>query len=147
MPEAVHPAVSEAIMEYARYQTELAISDHSLVDVPPSEIALAAIYNALDGVDSTLIPEPKQILFKSTIVNVLCHIDAGCMTFAFEERVGEVQLQIQQILARVIAYVRSNEKAESSSQSEDGTDHSGKKQCDLPHRSSKSPVTVMNNDC
>lgn len=70
MPETVHPAVAEAIMEYARYQTELAISEHSLVDMNPSEIALAAILNAMEGMDINLLPPKSQSKFIRTLEKV-----------------------------------------------------------------------------
>ena len=70
MPDTVHPAVIEAIMEYARYQTELAISEHSLVDTPPSEVALAALLNAMEGMDINLLPPKSQTKFIRTIEKV-----------------------------------------------------------------------------
>lgn len=70
LPDVVHPAVAEALMEYARYQTELAISEHSLVDVAPSEIALAALLNAMEGMDLFLLPPKVQAKFVRTVEKV-----------------------------------------------------------------------------
>jgi len=57
-------------MDYARYQTELAISEHSLVDMPPSEIAFAAILNAMEGMDLNLLPPKTQSKFVRTVEKV-----------------------------------------------------------------------------
>ena len=70
MPDSVHPAIAEALMEYARYQIELAISEHSLVDMPPSELAFAALLNALEGMDINLLPPKTQAKFVRTIEKV-----------------------------------------------------------------------------
>jgi Cyclin, C-terminal domain/Cyclin, N-terminal domain len=71
LPDTVHPAVGEAMMEYARYQTELAISEHSLVDMPPSEIALAAVLNAMEGMDIHLLLPKAQTKFVRTLEKVV----------------------------------------------------------------------------
>ena len=70
IPDCVHPAVAEALMDYARYQTELAISEHSLVDMPPSELALAALLNALEGMDLHLLSPKVQAKFVRTLEKV-----------------------------------------------------------------------------
>ena len=56
IPHSVHPSVSNAIMDYARYQTELAVSEHAFVSLRPSEIALAAVLNSVEGMDTNLLP-------------------------------------------------------------------------------------------
>lgn len=71
LPETVHPAIAEALMDYARYQTELAISEHSLVDMPPSEIAFAALLNAMEGMDINLLPPKAQAKFIRTLEKVV----------------------------------------------------------------------------
>jgi hypothetical protein len=60
IPPTIHPSVASLIMDYARYQTELAVSDQSFVAIKPSEIALAAFLNALEGMDTTLLPLKLQ---------------------------------------------------------------------------------------
>lgn len=67
MPSAVHPAVKNAIFDYARYQTELAIAEHALVSVKPSEVALAAVLNAVEGMDMCLFPLKQQGKFLRNI--------------------------------------------------------------------------------
>jgi len=67
IPDTVHPAVVQALMDYARYQTELAISEHSLVDMPPSEVAFAALLNAMEGMDLHLLPPKTQAKFVRTL--------------------------------------------------------------------------------
>jgi hypothetical protein len=60
LPESVHPAVAEVLMDYARYQTELAVSEHIFVGVKPSDIALAAVLNAMEGMDTAVLPLKVQ---------------------------------------------------------------------------------------
>lgn len=55
-PDTVSLHIKAATMDYARYQTELAISSVKLVPWQASEIALAAILNALEGIDQKLLP-------------------------------------------------------------------------------------------
>ena len=71
LPDTVHTAVAEALMEYARYQTELAISEHSLVDMSPSEIAYAALLNAMEGMDINLLTPKTQAKFLRTLERVV----------------------------------------------------------------------------
>jgi len=63
LPDSVHPAVAEAIFDYARYQTELAIADQSFVSTKPSEVGLAALLNALEGMDTMLMSLKVQSKF------------------------------------------------------------------------------------
>lgn len=67
IPETVHPTVAALLMDYARYQTELAVSEQSFVDIRPSEIALAAILNAMEGMDTSLLPLKAQGKFIRSI--------------------------------------------------------------------------------
>lgn len=68
LPDAVHPTVAGVIMDYARYQTELAVSDHSFVAVLPSDLALAAVLNAMEGMNYTLLPPKVQAKFLRNIL-------------------------------------------------------------------------------
>lgn len=63
LPSTVHSAVSTAIFDYARYQTELSIADHAFVKLRPSIIGMAAILNAMEGMDETLLPYKAQSKF------------------------------------------------------------------------------------
>jgi hypothetical protein len=67
IPPTIHSSVASLIMDYARYQTELAVSDQSFVAIKPSEIALAAFLNALEGMDTTLLPLKLQGKFVRAI--------------------------------------------------------------------------------
>jgi len=60
LPDAVHPLVAEAVFDHARYQTELAIADQKFVSLRPSEIGLAATLNAVEGMDTNLLPLKLQ---------------------------------------------------------------------------------------
>mmetsp|Transcript_34046 Transcript_34046/g.81862 ORF Transcript_34046/g.81862 Transcript_34046/m.81862 type:complete len:339 (+) Transcript_34046:2878-3894(+) len=68
LPDTLHSTVEEAIFDYARYQTELAISDHSFVKLRPSVVGMAAVMNAMEGMDRVLLPEREQERFVLTIV-------------------------------------------------------------------------------
>ena len=67
LPETVIPAVATAVMDYARFQTELAVSDYTFVTERYSHIALAAILNAVEGVDLSLFPLKSQGSFLRAI--------------------------------------------------------------------------------
>ena len=57
LPNIISSSVVEAIFDYARYQTELAIGDHYFVKSKPSVVGMAALLNALEGMDTALVPE------------------------------------------------------------------------------------------
>lgn len=59
-PDTLHPDVVDVIFDYARFQTELAISEHAFVAIKPSEIALAAVLNAMEGLDTNIMPLKAQ---------------------------------------------------------------------------------------
>jgi len=59
--------VAQAIMGYARYQAELATSDYRLVDHKFSHVALAAISNAVTGLNSSIINIRQKGIFLQNI--------------------------------------------------------------------------------
>lgn len=63
LPDAVHPAVTTAIMDYARFQTELAVAEYQLVGTKYSLVALACILNAIEGMDRSMLPLQHQGIF------------------------------------------------------------------------------------
>lgn len=67
LPTTVKKPVVDAIFDYARFQTEMSVSDHELVGVKPSEIALAAVLNAVEGLDEKLLPLKTQAKFYRNI--------------------------------------------------------------------------------
>ena len=67
-PDIISSAVVEAIFDYARYQTELAIGDHYFVKCKPSVVGMAALMNALEGMDTLLMPERIVNRLVETIV-------------------------------------------------------------------------------
>jgi len=60
LPESVHSAVVVAVWDYARYQTEMAISDYTFVKMKPSIAGMAALLNAMEGMDDLLLT-PKVV--------------------------------------------------------------------------------------
>lgn len=67
LPESVHSAVVLAVWDYARYQTELAISDHAFVKMKPSVVGMAALMNAMEGMDPILLTPKVQAKFIRTV--------------------------------------------------------------------------------
>lgn len=67
LPETVHSAVVLAVFDYARYQTELAIADHSFVKVKPSVTGMAALMNAMEGMDPMLLTPKVQAKFIKSV--------------------------------------------------------------------------------
>lgn len=63
LPSSVHVDVAESMMEYARFQTELAIAEQDIISVRPSHIGLAALMNAVEGMDSSLFSLKAQAKF------------------------------------------------------------------------------------
>ena len=68
LPDTLNLGVEEAIWDYARYQTELAVAEHVFVRVKPSVVGMAALMNAMEGMDTTLLPERVQERFVRTVV-------------------------------------------------------------------------------
>jgi hypothetical protein len=130
LPETVHPAVGEIIMDYARYQTELAVSEHTFVGIKPSEIALAAVLNGLEGIDSTLLPLKVQGKFVRRIER-------------FSEMVVDdvelIQANLSMLLVGLLSgdfsdIVEAAAKAGHGEYAEDGFKHGGQR---------NSPVSVV----
>lgn len=67
LPQSVHSAVILAVWDYARYQTELAISDHAFVKIKPSVVGMAALMNAMEGMDPILLTPKVQAKFIRTV--------------------------------------------------------------------------------
>lgn len=68
LPDIISSSVVEAIFDYARYQTELAIGDHYFVKSKPSVVGMAALLNSLEGMDTALVPERIQQRLVASIV-------------------------------------------------------------------------------
>lgn len=88
----VDTRVKAAIMDYARYQVELSVSSLDLVPRNASEIALAAILNAMEGIDRSLLPLRTQGAFIRAAERV---------SGIFVERVADVQDLISEILLEI----------------------------------------------
>jgi hypothetical protein len=67
LPDETHSATANAIFDYARYQTELAIGDHAFVKLSPSIVGAAALFNALEGMDSSILPNKIRKRFIRTV--------------------------------------------------------------------------------
>lgn len=67
LPESVHAATVLAVWDYARYQTEMAISEHDFVKLKPSVVGMAALMNAMEGMDPILLTPKVQAKFVRTV--------------------------------------------------------------------------------
>lgn len=94
MPSSLGGVVSEAIMDYARYQIELAISDHKFVSTKSSELALAAIMNSIEGMDVELVPTKLQGKFLRRVEKI-----ANLMV----DDVHTTQTELSMLLVDVVA--------------------------------------------
>jgi hypothetical protein len=56
LPDTICESVNEAIFNYTRFQIELATADQSFVAMKMSEYSLAAVLNAMEGIDTSLLP-------------------------------------------------------------------------------------------
>mmetsp|Transcript_12619 Transcript_12619/g.21043 ORF Transcript_12619/g.21043 Transcript_12619/m.21043 type:complete len:322 (-) Transcript_12619:128-1093(-) len=105
LPDSVHPAVATAIMDYARFQTELATSDYSLVSTKYSHVALAAILNAVEGMDQSMLSLRQQGVFLRAVEKF-----SGILM----EDVAETQSILNEILMEVYAEDTPPEPSQSS---------------------------------
>ena len=64
---AEHPAVEATLLDFSRFQTELAIGMPALLSVTPSRIALAAILNSMEGIDDVALNPFERITFLRSI--------------------------------------------------------------------------------
>ena len=62
-----HPAVEATLLDFSRFQTELAIGMPALLSVTPSRIALAAILNSMEGIDDVALNPFERITFLRSI--------------------------------------------------------------------------------
>jgi Cyclin, N-terminal domain/Cyclin, C-terminal domain len=131
IPSSVHSTVATLIMDYARYQTELAVSEQSFVDIRPSVIALAAILNAMEGMDASLLTIKVQGRF---IRNVEKY------TELYVDEVEVVQSKLSLLLVSMIDYEQVKGTIDAHMSSNDISDEFTKPS-DLLRRNS--PKSVM----
>lgn len=67
LPETVSESVMEAVFDYTRYQIELAVADQSFVPLRMSDVGLAAVLNAMEGIDTKLLPLKVQSKFVRSV--------------------------------------------------------------------------------
>mmetsp|Transcript_40640 Transcript_40640/g.98199 ORF Transcript_40640/g.98199 Transcript_40640/m.98199 type:complete len:343 (+) Transcript_40640:153-1181(+) len=89
LPDTIHSSVRGAVFDYARYQTELAIADHFFVKIKPSLTGMAAVMNAMEGMDQALLPEKFQSKFINTVTK---YIDIDM------EQVEQIQERLSKIM-------------------------------------------------
>jgi hypothetical protein len=94
LPDTIHSAVRGTIFDYARYQTELAIADHYFVKLKPSIVGMAATLNAMEGIDSVLLPLRFQAKFIHTVTKY---------TIINMEEVEEIQDRLSKIMLALLS--------------------------------------------
>lgn len=62
-PVTIHPDVVAVILDFARYQTELLVTDQSFITIRPSEAAFAAVLNAMEGLDESILSLQARVRF------------------------------------------------------------------------------------
>mmetsp|Transcript_930 Transcript_930/g.1971 ORF Transcript_930/g.1971 Transcript_930/m.1971 type:complete len:374 (-) Transcript_930:45-1166(-) len=102
LPDMISSSVIEAIFDYARYQTELAIGDHYFVKSKPSVVGMAALLNALEGMDTTLVPDRIQQRLVATIV-MYTNMDI--------EEVERIQMRLSTILFSLLSEANTKKYA------------------------------------
>ena len=113
MPETVHPTVAALIMDYARYQIELSVSEQSMVDIKPSEIAVAAVLNAMEGMDAVLFPPKLQGKFIRSIERA-----SDLQVTQSERTQSRLSLMLLGIIKGDYAYILSSLEQEAMSEDE-----------------------------
>jgi hypothetical protein len=131
IPRSVHPTVAAILMDYARYQIELAVSEQSFVDVRPSIIALASVLNAVEGMDSSILPIKAQAKFIRNIEKY-----TGLPT----EDVEIVQSKLSLLLVGMIDYEQALVTIDQHMRGADAMDESSKKGDLLRRNSPKSVI-------
>eukprot|EP00549_Striatella_unipunctata_P005842 CAMPEP_0118690654 /NCGR_PEP_ID=MMETSP0800-20121206/10238_1 /TAXON_ID=210618 ORGANISM="Striatella unipunctata, Strain CCMP2910" /NCGR_SAMPLE_ID=MMETSP0800 /ASSEMBLY_ACC=CAM_ASM_000638 /LENGTH=275 /DNA_ID=CAMNT_0006588333 /DNA_START=53 /DNA_END=877 /DNA_ORIENTATION=+ len=83
LPKIVHSKVRSSLLDYARFQTELAVSDYFLsVRCKPSVLALAAIRNSLDCFDYSCLSKGVRRDFISRLEHLCGHEGSDVDTVA-----------------------------------------------------------------
>jgi len=103
LPDLISSSVVEAIFDYARYQTELAIGDHYFVKTKPSVVGMAALLNALEGMDTALVPDRIQQRLVASIV-MYTNMDI--------EEVERIQTRLSSILFSLLSDANTKKYAQ-----------------------------------
>ena len=93
LPDIISSCVVEAIFDYARYQTELAIGDHYFVKAKPSVMGMAALLNALEGMDSMLVPDR---IVNRLVATVIMYTDMDM------DEVEDLQMRLSTIMIKLM---------------------------------------------
>ena len=67
LPPDVHPDVVDSVMDYARFQFELAVAEQSFAFFKSSEVAMAALLNAIDGMNTGLFSTNDRLTFARVV--------------------------------------------------------------------------------
>ena len=77
---AANPALEATLLDFSRFQTELAIGIPALLSVSPSRIALAAILNSMEAIDDVAMNPFERISFYRAI-ETMSGIDPSAKEF------------------------------------------------------------------
>lgn len=129
--------VSRAIHQRATFFAELALFDYSFVTEPRSVIALAALLNAMEGMDETVVSKADQTRFVETLRDSL-KIDHS------EDKVDSIRNRLWFIYSQSVQYQADSEDAIASEPSSEALEDDlvmRKAKSDGEH-SHQSPVSV-----
>ncbi len=59
------PAIRETILDLAKFQIELAVSEYAFATLNPSTVAFSSLMNAVESVDESITHDLRQVLAKS----------------------------------------------------------------------------------
>jgi Cyclin, N-terminal domain/Cyclin, C-terminal domain len=131
MPRSVHHTVATIMMDYARYQIELAVSEQSFVDIRPSVVALASVLNAMEGMDSNILSIKAQAKFLRSIEKY-----TGLAT----DEVEIIQSKLSLLLVGMIDYDQAKLAIDQHMRGNESVDESSKKGDLLRRNSPKSVI-------
>jgi hypothetical protein len=145
--------VLKQMMHHCQYQLELAVSDYGLAvasKCKPSKIALAAVWNALEGMDVSLFSLVDQNAYRNNLSNLILQIGQDCKSFDFEDKIRKIQERLAQVMWNAICHSQPKQQTNTATKkqqavvTEEVYEH--KQEPSLPSSRNSSPVTVTKGD-
>ena len=128
--------ITRAIHQRATFFAELALFDYSFVTQPRSLLALAALLNAMEGMDETVVSKAEQMRFVETLRDSL-KIDYS------DDKVESIRNRLWFIYSQSVQYQADAEELSPEPSSESPVDDLVVKQSPSDGELSQSPVSVL----
>lgn len=141
LPSSVSTSLATQLFHQSEYQLELAISDYELCTGSlDSELAMAALWNALEWTDAQELSKSEQFAFQGTVRRILCEAcPQDIMAVPECDTYSEGQIvKLQSKLTTLVLGAYSSSRAARSIKGADT--RSGIVHCDSDKR--RSPVTI-----